>query len=149
MFLDDLYILLLYENASDYLLYNFHVILCLFYHIGISLWYFNYLFSTGTVTPSPCDPGTYRDTPGAKSQDECYPCEGGHYCHGTNNTASTGQCSEGFYCPAEDSISQRNPTGKECPAGYYCPEGSVQPTGCPAGKYVLFCSSFQLYCISS
>lgn len=82
--------------------------------------YKDYLCSAGYYCPQrtekeiACPAGTYRDSVGAKSLDDCELCPSGYYC--PEATASPIQCSDGHYCPY-GSIEMRL-----CPGGYYCNE---------------------------
>jgi len=111
----------------------------------------------GTSYPIPCPPGTmspYNITSGELlngslciaddnvtvigglgAVDECRPCVGGHYCQLPNQTAPTGVCSPGYYCPDDVNIDTPTPVGYECTLGHYCPPGSTTPQACQPGSY--------------
>ena len=61
---------------------------------------------------------------GAKSEDDCSPCLGGHYCENSGLSTPTGLCEAGYYCPSNFTISDPQPNGLLCPAGltfnFYC-----------------------------
>lgn len=78
-----------------------------------------YYYPAGTTAPVQCPAGTFGN--------------GGIGIGGVHPTtaACSGQCSEGYYCPA----GSVNSTAVPCPAGSYCPTGSAVPTLCPAGTY--------------
>ena len=114
----------------------------------------------GTTYPIPCPPGTMSPynlsssellnsslcfeiadsitdfiVMGLGSVDECRPCLGGRYCQLPNQTAPTGICNSGYYCPDNASIDTPTPTGYECVTGHYCPQGSYHPLPCEPGTY--------------
>eukprot|EP00704_Kipferlia_bialata_P000894 g894.t1 len=90
---------------------------------------------SGSSEPLPCPSGTINADLYGSSLDSCLPCPGGSYCESTAQTSATGLCSEGYYCPAEESIYSATPTAFRCPAGSYCLAGSETYTECPAGTY--------------
>jgi hypothetical protein len=61
---------------------------------------------------------------GAAAIEDCLPCPGGHYCEQEGQLGPTGECSAGYYCPANDTTIASNPTGFMCPVGYYCHQGN-------------------------
>ena len=67
---------------------------------------------------------------GGESAADCQPCTGGTYCGTTGLVEPSGNCSRGYYCPDNETISTPTPTGLECWVGYYCLEGSSAPTPC-------------------
>ena len=58
-----------------------------------------YYCVTGLDEPLPCPPGTYSNSTGLVSADECRPCDGGMYCDGYALTSPRGLSYEGslFY----------------------------------------------------
>ena len=72
---------------------------------------------------------------GAASADDCQPCSGGKYCGELGLEQPSGNCSEGFYCPDNETISTATPTAFPCKIGFYCLEGSVAPTPCAPGYF--------------
>lgn len=52
-------------------------------------------------------------------------------CSGEGLSDTTGQCSEGYYCPGGQQ--SYTPQGLECWMGHYCTLGSIIPTACPLG----------------
>ncbi|XP_071958404.1 uncharacterized protein [Antedon mediterranea] len=94
-----------------------------------------YYCEEGTPTPKPCPIGTLRSVPQAEAVDDCYPCTGGYYCDTPGRTNFTDYCSAGFYCPANETVSNPTPPEFKCWVGHYCPEGSPVPLPCPVGKY--------------
>ena len=96
------------------------------------------------IEPTSCpDNGTYRNSTGAGSVDECYACPRGYICP-LNSTVSPIACLNGTYCPpgsAEPRICQpgfycpRSMYQIACPAGFYCPLASSYPLQCPMGYY--------------
>ncbi|KAG7471369.1 hypothetical protein MATL_G00123830 [Megalops atlanticus] len=93
---------------------------------------------TGTVAPLPCPLGTWSNSTGQKSPQECQPCPGGFYCASTGLTAPTGPCSGGFYCTqgAVTPSPTDGTTGGSCPEGHYCPIGTTQPVPCEPGTFI-------------
>ena len=91
-----------------------------------------------TSVPRPCPPGTFYNSTGAESEDDCYPCPPGEYCEGSGLVRSTGSCSEGFYCASGANSSRPigSTNGGECSIGHYCPPGSVLPQSCSDGTYM-------------
>ncbi|XP_046718698.1 zonadhesin isoform X3 [Silurus meridionalis] len=87
----------------------------------------------GTDLPLPCLPGTFRDSAGGVSIEDCLFCPSGHFCAQKGLTKPSGLCSEGYYCPVGQNSSQ--PAEHKCTAGYYCEEGSVTGRACPVGSY--------------
>ncbi|OXB71258.1 UNVERIFIED_CONTAM: hypothetical protein H355_008660 [Colinus virginianus] len=53
---------------------------------------------TGSVAPALCPKGTYRDTTGAESVDDCTRCAGGKFCAEEGLTNVTGTCAAGYFC---------------------------------------------------
>lgn len=104
-----------------------------------------------------CPPGTYNPSYYGASVSACIDCPGGMYCSGSANVATTGKCSNGYYCPlhchdshcARDTclvdfgftttIYQPDWKGGACPVGHYCngttTTGPIVPTICPDGMY--------------
>jgi hypothetical protein len=54
-----------------------------------------YYCVTGLSTPLACPPGTYGNTTGLTSSDECTACDGGFYCDGYGLTTPRGLCEQG------------------------------------------------------
>ena len=92
------------------------------------------LLLLGTRFPQQCPPGTLRNARFGEKESDCSPCDPGQFCAGTNNTASTGPCSAGYYCPQDAKISSDRPNGFECPPGFFCEANSAQPSPCNASK---------------
>ncbi|KAK1786529.1 hypothetical protein P4O66_017651 [Electrophorus voltai] len=92
----------------------------------------------GTSSPVPCPAGTWSDTTGMKSEDECQLCPGGFYCATAGLMVPSGLCSEGFYCVEKAKIP--TPTdgtsGNVCPEGHYCPRGTTRPMPCDPGTFM-------------
>lgn len=117
----------------------------------------------GVSTYEPCLPGTYGNTTGLKSSDECITCTGGSYCNGFGLTYPRGLVDSGFYClsgcnsstphslSSNVSFSSTSKVtlrayltttrvgggnlGGMCPSGSYCPSGSILPLACNSGYY--------------
>lgn len=98
----------------------------------------------------PCPAGRYSPATNLASWEECTVCPPGSFCSG-GDTAVSGPCTAGFYCPVGSEVSTPFP----CPAGKfsaatdlvsedgcqpctvsnYCPESATAPFPCPAGRY--------------
>ena len=83
---------------------------------------------------------------GGRAESDCLPCPGGYYCDQDGQVAAAGQCSQGYYCPANATVISPTPSNYLCPVGYYCPTGSPDPVPCPAGLFQI--SSGQWTCDS-
>nr|XP_055052406.1 zonadhesin isoform X1 [Misgurnus anguillicaudatus] len=92
----------------------------------------------GTTNPLPCPVGTWSNSTGLKSVEECPSCPGGFYCASTGLTEPTGLCSEGFYCAAkaETPTPTDGISGHVCPEGHYCPPGTTRPVPCDPGTFI-------------
>lgn len=90
-----------------------------------------YCPSATTSTPVDCAPGSYRNTPGGKTQGDCTECPSGNYCPA--KSVDPTNCSAGTYNPS----TAQGDSGKclPCNPGNYCPLATSTPTGCPAGTY--------------
>ena len=88
-------------------------------------------FCPGNATlPADCPDGTYGNSLGLQSADQCTPCPTGSFCLGG---VVTGQCNAGFFC--REGASRADPPGRECPAGYFCVAGTVTPQPCAANTF--------------
>eukprot|EP01135_Chromosphaera_perkinsii_P005913 Nk52_evm8s371 gene=Nk52_evmTU8s371 len=91
------------------------------------------------VNPTPCPAGTFSNTKGLQSKDECTSCSAGKYCGIPGSTTVTGDCSAGFYCTS--GVDRPTPSGAHtgvggvCGKGTMCPGGSSSPQECAAGTY--------------
>eukprot|EP00752_Nemacystus_decipiens_P010330 g9202.t1 len=93
--------------------------------------------------PEECPVGTYRNTTGAASADDCHVCPGGFQCEMGSVTPDS--CQEATYCPSGSSNTTTCPAGSYCPVetanpivcpvGYFCPLGSSEPIACVLGTY--------------
>ncbi|CAH1793634.1 unnamed protein product [Owenia fusiformis] len=92
-----------------------------------------YFCPQGSTTPTPCPIGTYSDNTHIDSIGSCIMCAQGFYCRDMGQTAPTGSCDAGYYCPVGSTVP--NPVDTICPTGTFCPQGSGAPTACPAGYY--------------
>ena len=120
---------------------------------------------TGSYEAEPCPQGTYQNTTGSRTVDDCIACPIGYYCAGEAQPGVTGPCDAGFYCTGKAYTPQQfaAPAGYftgvgysapeacdigyytpgpnyteclSCPAGAYCPEQATDEyIGCPAGAY--------------
>ncbi|XP_028320851.1 uncharacterized protein LOC114474630 [Gouania willdenowi] len=92
----------------------------------------------GTTSPEACPAGSWSESLGLKSAEDCKPCLGGFYCDSAGLTKPSGLCSAGYYCRqgAITSAPTDGATGGPCPEGHYCPVGTFQPVPCDPGTYV-------------
>ena len=60
---------------------------------------------------------------GGSSSADCLPCPGGYYCQFDGQTQASGECSAGYYCPSNATITSPTPSGYECHIGFYCLQG--------------------------
>ena len=89
-----------------------------------------------------CPIGTYSNTEGGATIEECLPCDPRFYCNGTAQTSPTQLCEPGYYCQLGVKLPNPNPDisgceidggsaypsiGDVCPPGTFCPEGSEAP----------------------
>ena len=111
----------------------------------------------------PCPVTTYGNNPVAESENDCIPCETGHFCDepGLSEAEMLSKiCADGFYCDAGSDTRMQIPcpigsyctgglreecTGAtytssmnqasclDCPARYTCLNGRISP--CPAGSF--------------
>lgn len=65
-------------------------------HRGCIIYIWLYFSFLGTHSPLPCPAGTWSDSEGLRSQTECQPCPGGHYCNSSGQTTFSGQCAPGW-----------------------------------------------------
>ena len=84
-----------------------------------------------------CPQGTFGNTTGLRSANECIACEPGYYCPTQGHVKPYDQCNAGYYCSG-GSI-EANPVAKTygyvCPVGHYCPKGTPILVPCPKGTY--------------
>ncbi|OAF70026.1 hypothetical protein A3Q56_02216, partial [Intoshia linei] len=89
----------------------------------------------GTIKPTPCPMGTFRNILGGKTVADCIKCTAGSYCATTGLQNPTGLCYRGYYCSGVTGATLPNPTASICPAKSYCVAGSVSPKTCKIGEY--------------
>ncbi|KAJ1457884.1 hypothetical protein M885DRAFT_417482, partial [Pelagophyceae sp. CCMP2097] len=92
-----------------------------------------------------CPAGTFSNSTGAASEDDCNACLAGFYCAGSSNPYPSGPCLAGYYCESGSTSpiqfecaagsSSSRPLATVCPAGTHCPVGSANPINCTAGTY--------------
>ena len=70
---------------------------------------------------------------GNQKLEDCSLCEPGRYCQHPGKTEPTGDCEQGFYCPAGQS--QKDPPTHICQPGYKCPTGSPAQQLCESGTW--------------
>lgn len=117
-----------------------------------------------TTSELSCPIGTYRNTVGARSLQECTLTPAGYYTDTVASVSYTSnQCSAGYYCPEGSTSATPKPcpigTYREavqgassqdcvpCPGGTYCPStGTSTPTDCPQGSYCPEGSYFTIPC---
>lgn len=92
-----------------------------------------YYCNIGSASPTPCEIGYYLDSTGNDVESDCKTCTEGKYCGSDALPQPTGNCSQGFYCPPGQKVS--NPGNYTCPEGHFCLEGVAQPSPCPSGYY--------------
>ena len=70
----------------------------------------------GTTVTIPCKKGTYGPTEQLGSQEECKGCDPGEYCAIDGLNQTTGNCSSGYFCKQNASVSEPTDgtTGKYC-----------------------------------
>lgn len=113
---------MLKKNHISYFIFSFHI-----FHI----WF--HLLLIGEYCPQ----GTFGNTTGLRSANECIACEPGYYCPTQGHVKPYDQCNAGYYCSG-GSI-EANPVAKSygyvCPVGHYCPKGTPILVPCPKGTY--------------
>ncbi|XP_070551430.1 uncharacterized protein [Ptychodera flava] len=88
-------------------------------------------------TPTPCPRGTYVYDLGRRELSECDPCPAGDYCGSVGLEATSGPCTEGYYCYEGSNTSTpmwESGMGDVCPEGHYCPAGTPAPYTYPCGN---------------
>ncbi|KAM8904697.1 uncharacterized protein AB9W97_008232 isoform 6-T6 [Spinachia spinachia] len=85
----------------------------------------------GSSSPFPCPPGTFSNSTGLSTPEQCVSCPPGFYCLGSNNTSPSGPCFPGFYCTGGSA----SPTQNEAVEGFYTLEGAARPQACPLGTF--------------
>lgn len=85
----------------------------------------------GSAIPSPCDPGKYSASEGAKTKFDCVPCDPGYFCAGSSSADATRPCAAGYYCTG----GADKPTQHETQPGHYSKEGAFKQEPCPRGRY--------------
>ncbi|CEM37955.1 unnamed protein product [Vitrella brassicaformis CCMP3155] len=85
----------------------------------------------GTSDPVRCPAGRYRDTEQATGVLDCTECDEAQYCWGTAQTAITGDCEAGFFCPA----GSKSSTQFLCYAGHSCAGNNAFPDPCSPQEY--------------
>jgi len=83
----------------------------------------------------PCPEGSFNDQTNQIDSTACLPCTQGHFCAGTGNSHTDGECAEGWYCSGSATSEKPTTNGGRCLAGSYCPNGTAIPLECDAGKY--------------
>ena len=98
-----------------------------------------YYCQNGTefATQYPCPSGTFSNTSGLGSTDECAPCPPGKVCSGVGLTEPDELCSAGYFCVrgAQTPTPVDGLSGDVCPEGHYCEVGSSMGVPCPAGTF--------------
>lgn len=110
----------------------------------------------GSISATSCPPGSYSNSSGYSSADNCTLCDDGMYCPTAGLRAPAAQCSPGYWCGRGNDIP--NPVGGTspvtrhsgsltvtiavggdvCPPGSFCLAGSTAPVPCPNGTYYPF-----------
>ena len=92
----------------------------------------------GIPVPEKCPIGTWSNSTGLATIDECQACIGGYYCDSLGQTEPTGPCDERYYCSGNATTPTPNDggiTGAPCTVNHYCPEGTAEPIPCEDGTY--------------
>ncbi|XP_076833089.1 uncharacterized protein LOC143478045 [Brachyhypopomus gauderio] len=86
--------------------------------------------------PVPCPKGTYSNSQGLSSADECLACPSGYFCASHGLVQPSGPCASGFLCFVRAAVPNPsdNSTGTLCPPGAYCQRG-VKTGDCSPGYY--------------
>ncbi|KAM4567238.1 uncharacterized protein PAE49_010636 isoform 2-T2 [Odontesthes bonariensis] len=84
-----------------------------------------------TSSPFPCPSGTFSNSTGLHSPEECISCPPGFYCIGSNSTSPSGPCFPGFYCTGGST----SPLQYEAEEGFYTLEGAARAEPCPFGFF--------------
>ena len=56
--------------------------------------------------PLPCDTGFFLNSEQNDEEVDCLLCPPGEYCPGVGRALSAGNCSDGYYCPGGQNVSQ-------------------------------------------
>eukprot|EP00466_Bigelowiella_natans_P015235 jgi/Bigna1/85198/estExt_fgenesh1_pg.C_20409 len=93
----------------------------------------------GTITPTPCQEGTFSSSLNLFNLSQCTQCSPGKYCYSKGLSEPTGFCHAGYYCKAgariPDPIDLSTQGGGLCPTGHFCVNGTHTPAECPTGTY--------------
>ena len=87
----------------------------------------------GSSAPTACDLGYYLDAYGSTVLTDCKICEEGTYCGSQGLPNPTGDCDEGYYCPAGQETA--TPSNYTCPLGHFCVQGVGYPAPCASAEY--------------
>ncbi|KAL8270980.1 hypothetical protein Esti_005101 [Eimeria stiedai] len=79
---------------------------------------------------TPCPDGTFLNSEGGSTEEDCILCPAGYACQGQGQANITARCSDGYYCPEGSSSVTEVP----CPPGYFC-KAEAAATPCPRGWY--------------
>ncbi|XP_077422977.1 uncharacterized protein LOC144052618 isoform X3 [Vanacampus margaritifer] len=92
----------------------------------------------GTTAPMECPIGSWSNSTGLHTHEDCQTCLAGFYCDRAGLSFPTGRCIGGYYClgGAVTPTPTDGMTGGPCPEGSYCLEGSAEPKPCDPGTYV-------------
>lgn len=85
----------------------------------------------GSSYPTACDPGKYNNFTGGKTQADCYACDPGYYCSGTNLPYPTGCCKGGYYCTGGATTAIQYPVQP----GHFSSACAYQQTECYPGTF--------------
>jgi len=106
-----------------------------------------YYCEAGSISPTPCPPGSYGSPDGALAVGECLPCDATYYCEAPGQFALGTKCASGFICDTGSDRSgpyattSTGTTNGKCPAGVACSTGAHLVSGasnyaiCPQGSY--------------
>ena len=91
---------------------------------------------------TPCPVGTFSDSTGRSSVNDCQNCTAGYYCPelGMESGINSGyECAAGYFCETKAKVANPNFENDDfdglCPIGYYCPEGTAEKQPCPVGTF--------------
>ena len=87
----------------------------------------------------PCSNGTFSNSTGLSTVDQCLPCSPGQYCGSTGLTQPTGNCSMGYFCGGGSSVATPQELARfnlSSYAGYSCvvAANNTRNDVCPPGE---------------
>ena len=93
----------------------------------------------------PCPNGTFSNSTGLSTVDQCLPCSPGHYCGSTGLTQPTGNCSMGYFCGGGSSVATPQESARFSVlsfVGYSCvvAVNGTRNDVCPPGEGTSLCT---------